>query len=60
MRSWAAREVLLVPLGFSALTLLVTYPLVLEMGRALPSGLVDPLLNAWLLAWGDVPVAVEI
>ena len=39
------------PVGFGALTLLFTYPLLFEMGRSLPNDLHDPLLNAWILAW---------
>ena len=44
-------EVLAVVGGFTALTLALTYPVVREMTRALPSDLGDPLLNAWTLAW---------
>ena len=51
MKSWPVGGTLLVFLGFGALTVLVTYPFVLEMGWALPSDLGDPLLNAWILAW---------
>ena len=46
-----AAEALAVIGAFTALTLAVTYPLVHEMTRALPSDLGDPLLNAWILAW---------
>ena len=44
-------EVLAVVGGFTALTLVLTYPVVHEMTRALPGDLGDPLLNAWTLAW---------
>ena len=37
--------------GFTAVTLLMTFPLVAHLGDALPSDLGDPLLNAWILAW---------
>ena len=38
-------------LGFSALTLLMTYPLAREIQSALPNDLGDPLLVAWILGW---------
>ncbi len=44
-------EALAVVGGFTVLTLVVTYPLVREMTRGLPSDLGDPLLNTWTLAW---------
>lgn len=44
-------EVLAVVGGFTVLTLVVTYPLVREVTRGLPSDLGDPLLNTWTLAW---------
>ena len=37
--------------GFTCVTLVMSYPLVLQLGDALPSELGDPLLNAWILAW---------
>lgn len=37
--------------GFTAVTLLMTYPLVAHLGDSLPSDLGDPLLNTWILAW---------
>jgi hypothetical protein len=36
--------------GYLLLALVVTFPLVLSFGRSL-SDPVDPLLNAWILAW---------
>ncbi|MGE0703889.1 MAG: discoidin domain-containing protein [Vicinamibacterales bacterium] len=52
----AARPVLLEALtvvaGFTLLAIVLTYPLILHIGTALPSDLGDPLLNAWILAWG--------
>ena len=44
-------EAAAVVLGFSALTVLMTYPLVREIQRALPNDLGDPLLVAWVLGW---------
>ena len=45
------KEAALVLGGFTCLTLVLSYPLILEFGDALPSDLGDPLLNAWILAW---------
>ena len=45
------REAVAVVVLFAALTLGMTYPLVLHLGDALPGDLGDPLLNAWILAW---------
>lgn len=47
-----ALEGVLVVGGFLIVTLVMTYPLVRHLGTALPSDLGDPLLNAWILAWG--------
>ena len=44
-------EAIAVILGFSALTLLGTYPLLIEAKHALPSDLGDPVLNTWILGW---------
>ena len=51
MRTGAASEAAAVILGFTGLTLLMTYPLVRYLGSALPNDLGDPLLNTWVLAW---------
>jgi hypothetical protein len=45
------REAWLVIAGFTALTLVMTYPIARQMGEALPNDLGDPLLNTWILAW---------
>ena len=45
------KEAALVLGGFTCLTLVLSYPLILEFGDPLPSDLGDPLLNAWILAW---------
>jgi hypothetical protein len=37
--------------GYSALTLVVTWPLVLRITSVLPHDAGDPLLNAWILWW---------
>jgi hypothetical protein len=47
----SAREVAAVVLGFSTLSVLMTYPLVREIQGALPNDLGDPLLVAWALGW---------
>ena len=47
----AASEAAAAVLGFSALTVLMTYPLVREIQGALPNDLGDPLLVAWILGW---------
>lgn len=47
----AACEAAAVVLGFSALTVLMTYPLVREIHGALPNDLGDPLLVTWVLGW---------
>jgi hypothetical protein len=41
-----------VALGYLALTIGVTWPLVLGLGRDVPGDLGDSLLNMWILAWG--------
>ncbi len=46
-----AREAATVTLAFTAATLIATYPLIRHLGQALPNGLGDSLLNAWILAW---------
>ncbi len=45
------KELALVTAGFTALTLLMLFPLVARAGHALPGDLGDPLLNAWILGW---------
>jgi hypothetical protein len=41
-----------VALGYTALALVFTWPLVLGLGRDVPGDLGDSLLNMWILAWG--------
>lgn len=45
------REALVVIGGFTALTCLMTYPVIRFPASVLPNDLGDPLLNAWILAW---------
>ncbi|MFI5178440.1 MAG: hypothetical protein ACHQO8_07755 [Vicinamibacterales bacterium] len=47
----AWREGVAVVLAFACLSIVVTYPLVLRLGRALPGDLGDPLFTTWLLGW---------
>lgn len=47
-----ALETLAVLSGFTAATMMMTWPLATQLRTALPSDLGDPLLNAWILAWG--------
>lgn len=49
--SSAKREAVLVVLGMTVITLIMTYPVVRVMTTSLPNDLGDPLLNTWLLAW---------
>src|SRR5262245_58306762 len=46
-----AREFLLVIATFTLLALAATMPLATHMRRALPSDLLDTLLNAWIIGW---------
>lgn len=46
-----ARELGVVVAGFTAVTLLLTLPLVLHPTRVLPSDLIDTLLNTWIISW---------
>ena len=43
-------EAVVVVGAFTALALVMTYPLVRHITEALPNDLGDPLLNAWILA----------
>jgi hypothetical protein len=42
----------LVVTGYLTLTVVVTWPLALGLGRDVPGDLGDSLLNMWILAWG--------
>jgi hypothetical protein len=52
--SHAARDTRLpaVAAGYTAVALLMTWPLALGLGRDVPGDLGDALLNMWILAWG--------
>lgn len=50
-RAALIREAAVVVAGFTLVTLVVTWPLMLRAGSALPGDLRDPLLNTWILAW---------
>jgi len=41
-----------IALGYTALAVVFTWPLVLGLGRDVPGDLGDSLLNMWILAWG--------
>jgi hypothetical protein len=43
----------LLALGYTALAIVVTWPLGLGLGRDVPGDLGDSLLNMWILAWGS-------
>ena len=45
------REALAAAVGFVVLTVAMTWPLVRHAAHDLPSDAIDPLLNAWILAW---------
>jgi hypothetical protein len=38
-------------LFYSVLSVILTYPLIRDLGHAVPGDLGDPLLNLWILAW---------
>src|SRR5256714_14497982 len=44
-------EIVRVVLGFAALAVAYTFPLILNLRSHLPNDLGDPLLSAWTLAW---------
>jgi hypothetical protein len=46
-----AREAAIAVLAYAAITIVLTWPLVRGLGRDLPAGFGDPLLNAWILGW---------
>lgn len=47
----STRDAALATVAYAALTLALTWPLVLGLTRDVPSDLGDPLLNTWILAW---------
>src|SRR5919106_5928198 len=56
-REITARELLLVALGASLLSVAMTWPLVLNIGDDIPKDLGDPLAQAWQVAWGGHALA---
>src|ERR687897_2716062 len=48
----SARELLLVALGASLLSVVMNWPLVLNLGDDVPKDLGDPLVQAWQVGWG--------
>jgi len=46
-----SRPALAAALGYLALTLAMTWPLVLGLARDIPGDLGDPVLNCWILGW---------
>jgi hypothetical protein len=51
-REVSAREVGVLVLGAIALSVAMTWPLVLHLGANIPKDLTDPLPQAWQVAWG--------
>jgi hypothetical protein len=47
----SVREASIAVLAYTAITIVLTWPLVRGLGRDLPAGFGDPLLNAWILGW---------
>ncbi|HSJ18450.1 MAG TPA: hypothetical protein VK920_10180 [Solirubrobacterales bacterium] len=52
-----ARELLLVALGAVALSVVMNWPLILNLGDDIPKDLGDPLVQAWQVAWGGHALA---
>lgn len=53
-RAWAAcasRPALAATFSYAALAVVMTWPLVAGLTHDVPSDVVDPLLNSWILAW---------
>src|SRR3954449_1809029 len=51
-RDVTARELGALVLGAIALSVVMTWPLVLHLGTHIPKDLTDPLPQAWQVAWG--------
>jgi hypothetical protein len=51
-RGVCARELGVLVVGAIALSLAMTWPLVLHLGESIPKDLTDPLPQAWQVAWG--------
>jgi len=56
-REITAREVALLALGAAALSVVMNWPLVLNLGEDIPKDLGDPLVQAWQVAWGGHALA---
>ena len=56
-RGITARELLLVALGASFLSVVMNWPLLLNIGDDIPKDLGDPLVQAWQVAWGGQALA---
>ncbi len=52
MRFKSGPAALVAFLGYFVISLVLTWPLVLGLGRDVPGDLGDSLLNMWILAWG--------
>jgi len=52
-----ARELLLAALGAVALSVVMNWPLILNLGEDIPKDLGDPLVQAWQIAWGGHALA---
>lgn len=51
-RPRSGHVILSVVAAFAVTAVVATWPLVLHFGDSIPGNLGDPLLNAWILAWG--------
>ena len=47
------RHPVAVTIAYGVLALAMTWPLAAGLTRDVPSDLIDPLLNSWILAWTD-------
>lgn len=56
-REITARELALVALGAVALSVIMNWPLILNLGDDIPKDLGDPLVQAWQVAWGGHALA---
>lgn len=58
-REITARELVLLAIAASALSVVMHWPLVLDLGDRIPKDLGDPLVQAWQVAWGGHALANE-
>jgi hypothetical protein len=56
-REITARELLLLAIGASVLSVVMNWPLVLHLGEDVPKDLGDPLVQSWQVAWGGHALA---